>query len=152
MKKILINVMGLFGLLMILLQTYAVFSRTFLKVAAPWSDEVMKLLVIWIIFICSADAFSSDELIGLDILEDKIKNNTKFYKVIKIIQYLIGLIFGVFCTIWGYQIVQQQLGTSESTIVMSIPLAIINIGFLIGSIMIVVYAITKVIKEIKVKE
>ena len=47
------SLFGYVGIIMILIETYAVFARNVLKTAAPWTDETLKLLFVWSIFICS---------------------------------------------------------------------------------------------------
>lgn len=149
MKKIFNKIMGVFGLLMILIQTYAVFSRNLLNTAAPWSDEILRLLLIWSIFICSAEAFLNDELIGLDILETKFSINKRIFNFIKIIQYLVGLLFSVICLARSFEIVKHQFYTMETTTAMKIPLGIINLGFLIGATLFLVFSIYKLKETIK---
>ena len=43
---------GYIGVIMILVETYAVFSRNVTHVATPWVDELLKLLFVWCIFVC----------------------------------------------------------------------------------------------------
>ena len=64
---------GYIGVIMILVETYAVFSRNVTHVATPWVDELLKLLFVWAIFVCSALSFWSDDLISLTIVEDAYK-------------------------------------------------------------------------------
>ncbi len=42
---------GFLGVVMILVETYAVFGREILKVPVPWADEMLKLLFVWCIFV-----------------------------------------------------------------------------------------------------
>lgn len=64
---------GLVGIVMILIATYAVFARNILIVSTPWSDELLKLLFVWSIYIGSAILFMNDGLISLTLIEDKIQ-------------------------------------------------------------------------------
>ncbi|MCC8026088.1 MAG: TRAP transporter small permease [Clostridium sp.] len=138
------SLFGYVGIIMILIETYAVFARNVLKTAAPWTDETLKLLFVWSIFICSGLAFMGDELIGLDLLPEWLSKKPKAYGGIKVIQYVLGLIFGVFTTYWGFNIILTQLSTNETTAVVKYPLWIINLGFFIGSVMITVFALWKI--------
>lgn len=138
------SIFGYAGIIMILIETYAVFARNVLKTAAPWTDETLKLLFVWSIFICSSLAFMGDELIGLDLLPEWLSGRPKAYGGIKILQYVLGLIFGSFATYWGVNIILTQLSTNETTAVVKYPLWVINMGFLIGSVMIVVFALWKI--------
>lgn len=77
MKKKMISAIewlfGLVGVVMILVETYAVLARNVLLVSTPWVDELLKLLFVWSIFVCSALAFLSDDLISLTLLEDRAR-------------------------------------------------------------------------------
>lgn len=137
------TVFGFIGIIMILIETYAVFARNVLKAPAPWTDETLKMLFVWSIFVCSSLAFMGDELIGLDLLQEKISANRKAYGSLKIIQYIFGLIFGGFTTYWGFNIIMTQFSTNEKTAVVRYPLWFINLGFLMGSALIVVFALWK---------
>ena len=57
LNKVLEVILGMIGIAMILIQTYAVFARNVLQVASPWSDEALKLLFVWTIFTGAAMAF-----------------------------------------------------------------------------------------------
>ena len=68
---------GVVGIVMILVETYAVMARNILQISTPWSDELLKLLFVWSIFVCSALAFLNDELISLTLFENDAKEKGK---------------------------------------------------------------------------
>ena len=138
------SIFGYVGIIMILIETYAVFARNVLKAPAPWTDETLKMLFVWSIFVCSSLAFMGDELIGLDLIQEKIADNRKAYGGLKILQYALGLVFGVLTTNWGLNIILMQLSTNEKTAVVKYPLWIINMGFLLGSVLLVIFALWKI--------
>ena len=138
------SIFGYVGIIMILIETYAVFARNVLKAQAPWTDETLKMLFVWSIFVCSSLAFMGDELIGLDLIQEKIADNRKTYGGLKILQYALGLVFGVLTTNWGLNIILMQLSTNEKTAVVKYPLWIINMGFLLGSVLLVIFALWKI--------
>ena len=138
------SIFGYMGIIMILIETYAVFARNVLKAPAPWTDETLKMLFVWSIFVCSSLAFRGDELIGLDLIQEKIADNRKAYGGLKILQYALGLVFGVLTTNWGLNITLMQLSTNEKTAVVKYPLWIINMGFLLGSVLLVIFALWKI--------
>ena len=138
------SIFGYVGIIMILIETYAVFARNVLKTPAPWTDETLKMLFVWSIFVCSSLAFMGDELIGLDLIQEKIADNRKAYGGLKVLQYTLGLVFGVVTTNWGLNIILTQLSTNEKTAVVKYPLWIINMGFLLGSVLLVIFALWKI--------
>ena len=53
------------------------------------------------VYICLLQSgFMGDELIGLDLIQEKIADNRKAYGGLKILQYALGLVFGVLTTNW----------------------------------------------------
>ena len=138
------SIVGYVGIIMILIEKYAVFARNVLKTPAPWTDETLKMLFVWSIFVCSSLAFMGDELIGLDLIQEKIADNRKAYGGLKVLQYTLGLVFGVVTTNWGLNIILTQLSTNEKTAVVKYPLWIINMGFLIGGVLLVIFALWKI--------
>ena len=63
--KVMLIVFGIIGTAMILVASYNVFARDILRTSAPWTDEMLKLLDIWVIFVVSAIVFLHDEQISL---------------------------------------------------------------------------------------
>ena len=138
---------GFVGVVMILVETYAVLARNFLHVATPWSDELLKLLFVWVIFVGSALAFTSDELISLTLIEDhaKEKGNMKLYGVLKAVQYVVGIGISGLLVTQLITIISTQMSTGEATTVLKYPLWIMNAGMLVGMLLIVVCGIAKLI-------
>lgn len=120
---------GLVGIVMILIATYAVFARNILIVSTPWSDELLKLLFVWSIYIGSAILFMNDGLISLTLIEDKYKESKPVvYGTLKAIQYLAGIGICGLITSQMVTIVGTQMRTGEATTVLKYPLWIMNTG------------------------
>ena len=138
---------GFLGVVMILVETYAVFGREILKVPVPWADEVLKLLFVWCIFVGSALAFLSDDLISLTLIEDraKEKGNMKLFGILKIVQYAAALGISALLVVQLFTIVGTQLSTGEATTVLKYPRWVLNSGILIGMGLIVAASVGKLI-------
>lgn len=136
---------GVVGIVMILVETYAVMARNILQISTPWSDELLKLLFVWSIFVCSALAFLNDELISLTLFEDDAKEKGKMalYGIFKVIQYVATLIISGLLVYQIWTIVNTQLSTGEATTVLKYPLWIMNSGILVGMVLTVVFGIIK---------
>lgn len=142
---------GLVGIVMILVETYAVMARNILQISTPWSDELLKLLFVWSIFVCSALAFLNDELISLTLFEDDAKEKGKMalYGIFKIIQYVATLIISGLLVYQIWTIVNTQLSTGEATTVLKYPLWVMNSGILVGMVLTVVFGIIKLVDCLK---
>ena len=118
--------------LFVLVASYAVLARNVLLVSTPWSDELLKLIFIWTIYMGSAVLFMNDELISLTLLEDKYKESKpKVYGILKAIQYVAAVGISALLT--------SQLFTIVST------LWVMNLGMLLGLGLIAIYGVVKVI-------
>ena len=142
---------GLVGIVMILVETYAVMARNILHISTPWSDELLKLLFVWSIFVCSALAFLNDELISLTLFEDDAKEKGKMalYGIFKVIQYVATLIISGLLVYQIWTIVNTQLSTGEATTVLKYPLWIMNSGILVGMVLTVVFGVIKLVDTAK---
>lgn len=145
LESLLQNIMGFATLVTICIVTYGVVARLF-NIPVAWTDEIVRIIFIWLIFIGSAVAFSSNSLIGLDLVEDMLSKKTVARCVLKTIQAIFSIIFGVFMTTQTYKIVSTQLMSGETTPVLLIPLWMVNLGYFIGSILFAYFAITKLVK------
>lgn len=142
---------GFIGVVMILVETYAVLARNVLIISTPWVDELLKLLFVWIVFVGSALAFQTDELISLTMAEDSAKEKKQMvkYTVLKVIQYVIALGVSALLVSQLFTIVTTQMSTGEATTVIKYPLWILNSGILIGMLLIVIMAIVKLVECFK---
>lgn len=142
---------GVVGIVMILVETYAVMARSILQISTPWSDELLKLLFVWSIFVCSALAFLNDELISLTLFEDDAKEKGKMalYGIFKVIQYVATLIISGLLVYQIWTIVNTQLSTGEATTVLKYPLWIMNSGILVGMVLTVVFGVIKLVDTAK---
>ena len=149
--KVVEALFGIVGIVMILVETYAVMARNILQISTPWSDELLKLLFVWSIFVCSALAFLNDELISLTLLEDdaKGKGRMSIYGVFKVIQYVATLIISGLLVYQIWTIVNTQISTGESTTVLKYPLWIMNSGILVGMVLTVVFCVIKLVDNMK---
>lgn len=142
---------GFIGIVMILVETYAVLARNVLIVSTPWVDELLKLLFVWIVFVGSALAFQNDELISLTLLEDNAKEKNKMvkYTVFKMIQYVVALFVSALIVTQMYTIITTQMSTGEASTVIKYPLWVMNSGILVGMALIVIMAVIKLVQCIK---
>ena len=137
---------GIAGIIMVLVASYAVLARNVLLVSTPWSDELLKLIFIWTIYMGSAVLFMNDELISLTLLEDKYKESKpKVYGILKAIQYVAAVGISTLLTSQLFTIVSTQMNTGEATTVLKYPLWVMNLGMLLGLGLITIYGVVKVI-------
>ena len=145
-KKLFAIIFGFVGIAMILVETYAVFGRNVLKIATPWTDEFLKLLFIWSIFVGAAMAFLDDSSICLTLVEDSagVRKRPAVYGVLKVIQYATGFGVSAFMIKHLATIISTQMRTGEATTVMKYPLWILNMGLMVGMVLVCIFAVIKI--------
>ena len=141
MKDLGEKAIGLIVLIALLIANYGIFARFVLEISAAWTDELMRAIFIWLIFICSALAFNANSLISLEIVEDKLKEKPLAHQILKFVQGVFSVIFCTFCVYNGFLVVLKQFTSGETTPVMDIPLYAINFGFFIGALMLFFFSV-----------
>lgn len=141
-------ILGLFGVAMILIETYSVFCRNVTHWSTPWVDEVLRLMFVWIVFIGAAIAYRSDDLISLTLIEDSWKEKKKIlpHNVIKMIQYVIALIISIMLTQQEWTTMLGQMKTGEATQITGYPIWIKSFGILLGFVLMAIIALVKIIR------
>lgn len=138
---------GILGVIMILIESYAVLARNVLQTPVPWADEALKLMFVWAIFVGSALAFLSDDLISLTLVEDSFRDKGKKipYNLMKAIQYVVAIVINGALFTQLLTIIQTQMGTGETTTVIQYPLWVLNAGMLVGVTVIIIAGVLKLI-------
>lgn len=141
------QILGCIGLIMIVIETYAVFARNILRTSTPWVDEALKLMFVWIVFVGTALCFRTDELISLTLIEDGLKEKKRMfpYGVMKLLQYIAAVGMSILLVVQLFTIIGTQMSTGEATTVIKYPLWLMNLGVLIGVGLIVLIGIFKII-------
>ncbi len=77
----------------------AIFRSKLIGYPIVWSVDLASLLFVWICFIGADIALQNNKHIGVDFIANKIPE--KIYKIIKVIIYLMIIIFLVIVTVYG---------------------------------------------------
>ena len=141
-------VLGTAVLCTILFVNFGVVSRLLL-IPASWTDEMLQIFVVWLVFIVSAIAFKVDGLISLELLEEMLRKRPMAYKMLKLIQALLGMIFVFFMLIQTYSIVSSQYFTQEVSPVMGLPLWIKNLGYFLGCVLFCIFGVWQMSDRIR---
>lgn len=137
------KIIGAIVIAALLIANYGVFARFVLEIPVAWTDEILRAIFIWLIFICSALAFNTNTLVSLDLVEERLKGKLFARRCLKIAQATLSAIFSAFCTYNGFLIVLKQFRNEETTPVVDIPLYLISLGFFIGASMMFLISIGK---------
>ena len=141
-------VIGTAVLCTILFVNFGVVSRLLL-IPASWTDEILQIFVVWLVFIVSAIAFKVDGLISLELTEEILKKKPMAYKVLKLIQSLLCIVFVFFMLTQTYSIVASQYFTQEVSPVMGLPLWIKNLGYFLGCVLFCIFGVWDLFNRIR---
>jgi len=86
---------------MIVIVTFAVFSRKLLGFVFPWSEEVTLLCLTWFSFIGIAIGFREELHLGMDMLDSLISKKVA-YVWDRIIDFVV-FFFGLYLVVYGWQ-------------------------------------------------
>ncbi|MDR1317238.1 MAG: TRAP transporter small permease subunit [Spirochaetales bacterium] len=139
------NCIGGLVVITVCLVTYGVAARM-LNIAVAWTDELLRAIFIWTIFIAAAIAYKTGNLISFDLLEEMLTKHPSAGKALKLIQHAGAIVFSVFLSIQTFTIVSTQLRTNEFSPVLHIPLWLINLGCFIGSVLIFLFTLEKILR------
>jgi len=140
---------GSWVLLAICLQTYAVFARNVLESSTAWIDDVQRLNFIWLIWICGALAYGGRGLVALDLVQSKFVRRPRLYHSFTLVLATIETLFGAAFSWLSVQLVMGQVQSGEASVALRLPLAIVNLGFAIGSALFLVFALRKMVLTIR---
>lgn len=144
-ENVFIKFIGFAAVVCLFVVNLAVLARL-MKISISWSDEIIKIIFIYIVYIGTALAYRTDGLIGITMLEEYLykKSNKKPYKYIKLFQHVVIIGFAIFCAFQSYLMAIRQFSYGELTPALEIPAAIATLGFVIGSIIWIYYGIEKI--------
>ena len=147
--RILTVVFGLWVLVAICLQTWGVFSRNILHISTAWVDDLQRMNFIWLIWILAGLSYAAGGLISLDLIQAKLTGRPRAYHGMTIGQTLVEMIWAGVFSYLAFQMIAQQARTWEVTTVLKIPLAILNFGFLVGCVLMLVFSVPKLWRGIR---
>ena len=94
----------------------------------------------------AALSFMDDSSICLTLVEDseKVRKKPSAYGVLKVIQYATGFGVSAFMIKHLATIISTQMRTGEATTVMKYPLWILNMGLMVGMVLVCIFAVIKI--------
>lgn len=140
---------GSWVLLAICLQTYAVFARNVLESSTTWVDDVQRLNFIWLIWICGALTYGGRGLVALDLVQSKLTRRPRLYHAFTLVLASVETVFTATFSWLSSQLVLAQVRSGESSVAIGLPLAVLNLGFAIGSVLFLLFALRKVVLTIQ---
>lgn len=111
-------------------------------------EELMLFLIIWLYMLGAANASEERSHIVVDIADAFIKNQ-KVLKIIHFIKYLVSAVIGVILAFWFFHFFQYSLTLWKLSPLLSIPMFFAESALFIGILLMALYSISDLVKNIK---
>jgi possible C4-dicarboxylater TRAP-T family tripartite ATP-independent periplasmic transporter membrane protein, small subunit len=118
----------------VLLVFTQIIMRSIFNLSLSWSEELSRYIFIWQIWLGTSIAYTSNAHIKVELIYDIFKSE-KAHFIIKLIVDLIWLIFNIFLTIKGIELLNSMNGRNVLSSGMRLPLIYIYASLPISSFM-----------------
>lgn len=125
--------------------TYQVFGRYVLHKTPVWSEELAKIILVWLTFLGAAIAFGKGTHLKIDLLESKLSK--KMSVILNLIVDLLIILFLIIICINCYEFMSQISG--RLTPALRIPSSVSYFGLFFGFIASLPFIITSIVHSIK---
>jgi len=145
------NGIGMIGLLSIIVVTIGVFTRFVLHVSMAWSDEFLRTIFVWAYFIGTAMQFSKDGLMRLELFDESLKRRglLSFRKNILRVQNIIIIVFSAAVLNGSLKLIISQIINKQVTTTSGVPAWIVPLGFVVGMILLLIFAFMELVRSEK---
>lgn len=116
----------------VLIANAAVLARYVFMISLPSSEEILRYLFIWLIFICAALSFREGTLIRITILDDMLRQRPVLRRLLAVFQNLLILGFSLVSIYTGWEMLSTQIEFEELSVVLEINMGWVTAGVLIG--------------------
>ena len=132
---------------MIILCFLQVLFRYVFKISAPWTEELSRYFMVWLIFIGAAWAVHAQNHIEIDVLELFFKNPV-VRSIIELVTSLIIVVFSAYFLYSAAVYIPQVVASNERTIALGLPMWLPQSCLLVGAFLIVVHSIEIFIRKL----
>lgn len=127
------GITGILLLVMTLLATVQVIFRYWLQIPTPWLEELIRYLMVYMVFLAGGAAVYRQQHLYVDVFENIFTVDRLRY--LNMLRDALGLLFSLYFTYLAFQFVMKQLSGGQVSPAMQIsmgwPLAALFLGGLI---------------------
>ncbi len=128
---------------------WGVFTRYVVGYQSPWTEELAKMLLIWVSLLGASIGFIRKSHLGVDYFVGKL--NDRSQTIVQLIVYLLVAVFAVFVLIYGgYRLVSSTLQNGQPSPALKIEMGYVYLAVPISGFFIVVFSIETVFNKIAV--
>jgi TRAP-type C4-dicarboxylate transport system permease small subunit len=142
--KIVFAIVWLVGSVMLVCILLQIFTRTFFKVPFPWTDELARFTFLWFCFSGSVLTLRKKLHLGIDYFEGKMPQKLKFAN--RVFVYSLIILFGIFITVLGAQLLEIVSGQVSPIIRM--PMVLVYIALPLMGILYIILGLYQLLGHI----
>ena len=132
-------IVGLMFLVIVVLTLAQVFARYVLDSPLLWSEELVRLLLVWVVFLGSAVVCWDGRHLNVDTFYSRIPE--KFRIVIRVFNALIAIFFLTVLAWYSLPLIQLEWIINMGS--MPIPLSFVRIPALVGGALMIIYILLR---------
>ncbi len=130
---------------LVIVTTYQVFGRYVLHKTPVWSEELAKIILVWLTFFGTAIAFGKGTHLKIDLLENFLSKKVSL--CLNLLVDIFIILFMIIICINCYEFMSQLSG--RTTPAMRIPSSVAYFGLFIGFIASLPFIIASILRSIK---
>ena len=145
-KGLELTVMIVTGILVIDV-VWGVFTRYVLGHQSPWTEELARMLLIWVTLLGASIGFIQKSHLGVDYFVNKLSERWK--EVGQLVVYLLVAVFAAIILIYGgYRLVSSSLSYSQPSPALHIEMGYVYLAVPISGFFIVIFSIETILEKI----
>jgi len=126
---------------------WGVFTRYVLQNASSWTEELSRMLLIWVALLGASIGFIKNSHLGVDYFVGKLSQRGK--TIAKFVAYLLIAAFAAIVLVYGgYRLVSLTLMTSQPSPALNIQWGHVYLALPISGFFIVIFSIEMMIEQI----
>lgn len=129
-----------------LLVFFQVLSRFVFHFSTPWLEDIMRLLMVWMVLIVMALAVRMRKHIVVDIIDQLLKSK-RLLKIYNLSIHIIGAALSIFLIYLSVQIVTYSHDIGVATGTLRVPMSFVYSSFLLGSLLMFLHYIEQILLE-----
>lgn len=127
-----------------------VFFRFVIKSPLPWSEELMRFIFIWCIYIAAAAGVKRGVHVSVTFFISHMPK--KIQRVLQMVIYSFCILLCVLVIFYGIQIIKMQITYGQVSAAMGIPIALVYTALPVGSCLIMYHFLEELVCLCKRKE
>ena len=108
---------------------------------------MLRAVFVWVFYLAVPLAYKEDKLIGITLLEEFFEKRSKkiWYRLLKTFQSLVVFLVAVLLAYESFETMIQQFAGNELSPVLQFPSGLITLGFVIGTVWLVICVVGRLI-------